>query len=113
MPDSYFLRLHRETPTRLWVNNPNPTEAGRALGLGARSATTNPTYAAKMLAQLPSAERAALLAEVVRREGDSGEAVASLQRALVARILPIFGSLHDRSRPLEGLVSVQGDPHRE
>jgi transaldolase len=113
MPDTYFHRLHRETPTRLWVNNPTPAEAERALALGARSATTNPTYAAKMLAQLPEAERAAIIADARRREGDAGEAVAAIQRVLIARILPAFGRFRDVARPLDGLVSIQGDPHRE
>ncbi len=44
MASTYFHTISRETPTRLWINNPTPEEAAEALGYGAVACTTNPTY---------------------------------------------------------------------
>ncbi len=110
----YIARLHHDTPTRLWVNNPTPEEASRALALGVRSCTTNPTFAARMLGTLSAAERAAALSAARQAcPGGHADEVDALQRHLVARILPIFASARRASDPLDGLVSIQGDPHRD
>jgi transaldolase len=113
MTVTYFHRVHHETPTRLWTNNPNVADAERALVLGVRSATTNPTYAAKMLAAMPSEQRAPLIDQATRGIAEPSEAVDAVQRAFIARILPIFARHADPARPLDGLVSIQGDPHRD
>ena len=44
MAKGYFHRLHQETPTRLWINNPTLEEADLAIDAGAISCTTNPSY---------------------------------------------------------------------
>ena len=44
MAKGYFHRLHQETPTRLWINNPTLEEADLAIEAGAISCTTNPSY---------------------------------------------------------------------
>ena len=47
--DSYFLRVKKQTPTRLWINNPTTQEADKAIAAGAISCTTNPTYCMKQI----------------------------------------------------------------
>ncbi|HYE07542.1 MAG TPA: transaldolase family protein [Planctomycetota bacterium] len=109
---SYFHRVHAKTATRLWVNNPTVADAERAIVHGARAATTNPTYASKILATLPEDERGALIVAATR-SGDADAAVDALQRELVGRILPVFARFHGGIHPLDGLVSIQGNPHRD
>ena len=49
MPENYFTKLKKETPTRLWINNPTVAEVRLALDHGAVSCTTNPTYGGNMI----------------------------------------------------------------
>ena len=49
MSEGYFHRLHQETPTRLWINNPTLEEADLAIAAGAISCTTNPAYSARIV----------------------------------------------------------------
>jgi transaldolase len=46
----YFRRVQAETPTRFWINNPTPAETRLAIEAGATACTTNPTFAAKLIA---------------------------------------------------------------
>jgi transaldolase len=111
--DGYFQRVHRETPTRLWINNPTPAEARQGLLWDAISCTTNPTYTAKILRQMPEAERVALLAQVHSSHADPDQAVDALQRMVLRQLLPIFAPYQMSATPYAGLVSIQGNPHRD
>ncbi len=113
MTTGYFHRVTAKTPTRLWVNNPTAEEAATGIRAGARSCTTNPTYAARMLSKMPKGERALLLSSVGAAEADADRGVDALQCHFVAGILPLFAPLRSAQRPLDGLVSIQGDPHHD
>ena len=41
---TYLERINEQTPTRMWVNNPTPSEAKKGLEAGTFGATSNPTY---------------------------------------------------------------------
>ena len=53
MQPNYFNRVMQQTPTRLWVNNPNLDGINKALAIGALNATTNPAYCSKLLQSEP------------------------------------------------------------
>jgi len=107
----YVAALHRSTPTRLWINNPTPDEARRALALGVRSCTTNPTYTAKILKTLGEPARQALLSTISAQYPDPDQAVDAAQRMVLSALLPLFAPALDPATPYAGLVSIQGNPH--
>ncbi|MBR4235473.1 MAG: hypothetical protein IKR85_05355 [Clostridia bacterium] len=114
MTGDYFKRVHAQSPTRFWINNPTTAQAALAIEAGAINCTTNPTYTAKML---ESADMRPALLQAIRRAKDeahdAGEAAALTQRAAVGMLLPVFKPLHDACPQRQGFVSLQGDPTRE
>jgi transaldolase len=108
----YFRRVQSGTPTRFWINNPTPAETRLAIAAGAIACTTNPTFAAKVIAADPAGAAAAVDAAV--RETPNDHAAADLvQRSLCRPILDAFRPLYDRDPLRQGWVSVQGDPTAE
>jgi len=110
MATDYFHRLHRDTPTRFWVNNPSGADLEDALAAGAISCTTNPAYCAKLLAS----DRDYLhgvIDSVIREEIAEVEAAAVrvYQRAS-KRILDRFLPLYEQSGGACGFVTMQDDP---
>lgn len=112
MSETYFEWLVRETPSRVWVNNPTQAEIGMALAHGAVACTTNPAYGGNLLKRAPG-EIEPDIAEVAATGATDDEAVALVQQRLVARILPHFAAIHERSGGLEGWVSLQGAPEMD
>jgi transaldolase len=111
MKPTYFQKLHQETRTRFWVNNPTRDEARLAIAAGAISCTTNPTYSFRMLRSDTDGEGArATVDEVVRAEPDDGKAAEMVQRRLAKILIDEFSALFERHPLSEGFVSVQGDP---
>ncbi|MFW5846323.1 MAG: transaldolase family protein, partial [Planctomycetota bacterium] len=113
MSDGFFARVHAQTPTRVWINNPTPDQARAAIVYGARNCTTNPAYASKMLPTLPTEERDRILRDALERGSDIDDATDLVQCAIVARILPVFEALHREDPQGSGFVSIQGDPHKD
>ena len=111
---TYFKRIAKFTPTRLWINNVTPEEARLAIAAGAESCTQNPTYPYKMLTHpTHKAHALQLLDEIMTRESDDDAAQSALQLALVAEIaeefLPVYEATHGRG----GYVTIQADPFKE
>ena len=104
----YFHRIAGQTPTRLWINNATPAQAGAALELGAVGATTNPTYAARLLREDP--ESIALLEQAIRETNSDDEAADRFLMAAVSRLMDVFLPIHERTRGAFGHVAIQGDP---
>lgn len=111
----YFHRVHRQSPTRLWINNPTREQADLAIAAGAVGCTLNPSYGQKMIDHPEEGPYALdLLAAAVRQTSNAVEAVAEFQRKIALPILEKFHPIY-RHNPggREGLVSIQGDPIRE
>ena len=114
MSEGYFHRVTRETPTRFWINNPTLEDADRALAAGAISCTTNPTYCAHMLkAKSESSFAFSVIDRVIRQTSDDKAAAELVMQQLVKRVMDKFLPLYERKPGLEGVVSIQGDPHRD
>ncbi len=124
MSASYFHRVHEQSPTRFWINNPTAAEAEKAIGAGAFACTTNPAYVSKMLkdpvekAKLDedidcAIARAGITDTGVASDAGLGAAAAAVQRAAVARLASIFLPVHEASGGKSGWVSIQISPHEE
>jgi len=112
MGEGYFHRVASETPTRLWINNPILEDADRAIVAGAISCTTNPTYCANLLkTKLESSYVLNLIDRVVQQTRENKTASELVMQHLVKRVMERFLPLYERKPGLEGLVSIQGDPH--
>jgi len=113
-PDSYFLRVARQTPTEFWINNPTREQANLALLQGASGCTNNPSYSQKMVdhpTEGPYARR--LLDQTIRGAQTEGTVVGEFQRRLVKPIAEKFLPTFQKSAGKRGYVSIQGDPIHE
>jgi len=110
MPSDYFHRLHHETPTRFWVNNPSGAELEKAIATGAISCTTNPAYCAKLLTSDADYIHG-VIDDVIQTETREAEAAAVrvYQRA-TKRVLDRFLPLYEQSGGAYGYVTMQDDP---
>ena len=109
--DSYLKRINEQTPTRMWVNNPLPSEAQKGLDAGVYGATSNPTYMSKMLQN--DETRSAAIAVIDRHVKDTEDdhMVLSLSyQDMISRITDIFMPLFEKTGGKEGWVAIQGNP---
>jgi len=112
MPENFFTKMKKETPTRLWINNPTVPEVKLAIDHGAVSCTTNPTYGANMIRR--DGEFARTVLRECLKQSDDDTMVADLtQQRLVTRVLEMFRPLYETSKGKDGYVSIQGDPRAD
>jgi len=112
MSAEYFHKLHAETPTRFWVNNPSGAEVEKAITAGAINCTTNPAYCSKLLQSEPDYIRG-IIDRVIKETGDNDEAAALVYRRATARIIKRFISLYEASGGQYGYVTMQDDPRED
>ncbi len=112
MPETYFHRLHASTETRLWINNPTPDEARRAIAQGAVACTTNPTYGAKMLKADPGTVET-MVDEALEPDLGDAEVAHRVAARLTKRVMEVFRPVHEASGGTLGWVSIQGNPFME
>ncbi len=106
----YFHRVHRLTPTRLWINNPTRNEADLAIAAGAISCTCNPTYPMKMIQKEPGNYALSVVDKVIKEISDDNEAADLVQQKLIKLIMDKFLPLYEQSPGNQGFVSIQGNP---
>ena len=103
-----------QTKTRVWVNNPIPSEVDKGIEMNVVGATTNPTYVMKLhkrddMRKIVEAEIDALLPV----EADDQRLVAELEKKMVGKIarqlLPVF----EATQGSRGLVAIQGNPFHD
>jgi len=111
MEKQYFKRVHILSPTRFWINNPNPEEARMAISAGAINCTTNPTYSIKAINDEETKEDALkIIKAVIIETADDTRAAELVQQKLVKHLMDIFLPLYEKNPGKEGLVSIQGNP---
>ncbi|MEG1721078.1 MAG: transaldolase family protein, partial [Pseudoflavonifractor sp.] len=114
MENTYFHRLHSQTPTRFWINNVTREQADLAIESGAVGCTQNPAYVWKMLTNDQEKSHAfEQLDGILKTNQDNDSAMVELQRALVGDVATHFKPMFDASHGKQGFVSIQGDPFRE
>jgi len=112
MASHYFERIHTETPTRLWVNNPNDEETQLAIAHGAVSCTTNPSFVSKLMeSELEYVH--GITDQVVRETEDDDVAADLVYQRTAQRIMKRFLPVHERSAGLNGWVTIQADPRED
>ena len=114
--DPYFIRVHKQTPTMFWINNPTRKQAELALEHGALGCTNNPSFTQKMIDNPEEGEYALKVLDQVIRENhnESDEEIAEeYQRVLAKPISDLFMPLFEKSGGKHGYVSLQGDPINE
>ena len=108
----YFQRVSRETPTRLWINNPTGEDAQKAIAAGAINCTTNPAYCSKLLDGEPDYVRN-VVDGVVKEIPDDDEAAERVYQIAAARVMRMFLPLYEASGGTQGFVTIQGDPRKD
>lgn len=111
---SYFERVHRQTPTRFWVNNVTRAQVRLAIEAGAVSCTQNPAYLSKVIGSADDGEWIDSIIEgLLPTYPSDGELTSELQRHVIAGICQEFLPLYRQSQGRQGLVSIQADPFHE
>ena len=105
----YFHRVHAETPTRMWINNPTTDDTRRAIAAGAVSCTTNPSFCSKLL-QTEREHIRGLIAQTVTQIKDNDAAAEQVYHRASDRILEMFRPLYEQSGGTMGFVTIQDDP---
>jgi len=109
---TYFHEVQEKTGARLWVNNPTPQEAKKAISDGAISCTTNPTYCARMIKMAPESTQT-VIDQCLDQSDDDSRVAALVQGELVRPLLDVFRPVYDASNGTDGWVSIQGDPYQD
>lgn len=114
MPNSYFKRVHEQTPTRFWINNPTLQQAQSAIDAGAVGCTTNPSYVSELL-NSPDDLRCVLRAVdlLLPYEKDDVVIATKVQRIMVSKLSDLFLPLYRESDGKAGFVTIQGNPFKE
>jgi transaldolase len=114
METNYISSVMRQTPTRVWVNNPVEAEVERGIEMRVVGATTNPTYVMKLhkkdeVRPVVESEIRALLAT----EADDQRLIARLEMRMVGRIAKMLLPVYEETHGERGLVAIQGNPFHD
>jgi len=112
MPQGYFHRVMRQTPTRLWINNPSAQDAKLSIEAGALGCTTNPSYCSKLLESEADYLRG-VIDQVIKTTEDDDEAADKVYQIATERIMRLFYPIWKSSGGQDGYVTMQGDPRRD
>jgi transaldolase len=104
----YFHRVVAGTPTEFWVNNPTLAEARAGLAAGAMSASSNPTYPARLLKEDPDYARG--LIDAALGCADDDRAAETVYQEAVDSLRRLFYPHYERTNGRHGFVAIQGDP---
>jgi len=114
MGNTYFERVHEQTPTRFWINNVTRKQAQLAIDHGAVGCTQNPAYTWKMITNEEEKDYVdGIISNIIKNEDDDNMALVALQRELIGGVARVFHPLFERSCGKQGYVSIQGDPFNE
>jgi transaldolase len=110
----YFHRVHAETPTRFWINNPTREQARQAIEAGAIGCTTNPSYVSKLF-NSPEDFTCVLRAIDLLLPYEKNDSIiaSKVQRIMVSHLSDMFMPLYRESNGRLGLVTIQCDPYQE
>ena len=109
MLEGYFHRVHRETSTRVWVNNPTGADLQRGIDAGAVSGTTNPKYGAALVEDEPEYIRS-IIDEVLLTESHPYRAADAVYQRISRRFMEAFLPQWESSDGDWGFVTMQDDP---
>ncbi len=108
MPDGYFHRVHRETSTRVWVNNPTGFDLQRSIDASAVSGTTNPKYGSHLIDNEPEYIHP-IIDEMLETETDPYRAAEAVYKRISRRFMEGFLPQWESSGGRWGFVTMQDD----
>jgi len=109
---NYIQRVIRDTPTRLWINNPTGDDLEKAVATGAICGTSNPSYCSKLLQREPEYIRKIIDTVIQEIEDEDAAADVIYQRA-TARFMNAFLSIYEKSGGRQGFVTMQDNPEKD
>jgi len=112
MSGDYFHRVHDQTPTRFWINNPSGEDLERAIAAGAINCTTNPSYCSKLLQSDPRYIQG-VIDRVIRETEDDDVAAIRVYQESAKRVMDRFLPLYEQSVGGYGYVTMQDDPRAD
>lgn len=110
--ESYFQRVSRLTPTRMWVNNVTPRQARLGIEAGAVGCTQNPAYLSKILKADPELT-GRILDRWIAELKDDNEVLVQAQAELVGLVAKEFLPMYEQTGGKTGFVTIQGSPFAE
>lgn len=112
MTAHYIARVHAQTQTRLWINNPTLDEARKAIAVGALGCTTNPGYCSILLDREPE-YMLGVIDQVIAQTEDNDLAAELAYQTAIRRIAAEFLPLYKESGGKAGFAIIQGDPRHD
>jgi len=109
---SYLERVHAETKTRFWVNNPTLTDCDDSIAQGAFACTTNPAYCSKLFQTDPQYINR-IVKSIVSSEHDVNMAAEKVYHTIAKDLMEKFLPVYENSGGKAGFVTIQEDPRRE
>lgn len=113
MPTDYFQRLHTETPTRFWVNNPSSVELELAIATGAINCTTNPAFCSKLIGSDPDYIHGVIDDVISSGTVDIEKAAVHVYQRVAKQLMDGFLPLFEKSSGEYGYVTMQDDPRED
>ncbi len=113
MSRDYFHRLHAETPTRFWVNNPSGSDLEQAIAAGAINCTTNPAYCSKLLSSDKGYLHQVIDDVLMNVTLDIEQAAVLVYQRAAKRVMDAFLPLYEQSGGQCGFVTIQDDPRED
>ena len=111
---SYLKKVHEQTDTRFWVNNPTLEDTRVAIANDAFGCTTNPAYCSKLMQTDPDWMRGVIRDVVADNPGKGGSRLAETAYHEVARqLMEQFLPIYEESNGTRGFVTIQEDPRNE
>lgn len=108
----YFHQVHKQTPTRFWVNNPSGADTELAIAAGAISCTTNPAFCSKLV-KSDKEYLHSVIDSVIKETRDDDEAADRVYQITSKRLIDRFRPLYDQSGGKCGFVTIQSDPRKD
>lgn len=110
--ESYFQRVARLSPTRMWINNVTPGQARLGIEAGAVGCTQNPAYLSKILKAAPELT-GRILDRWISEFADDNEVLIQAQAELVGLVAKEFLPMYEQTGGKAGFVTIQGNPFQE
>ncbi len=109
---NYLQRVHTETKTRYWVNNPTLAECDAAIAQEAYACTTNPAYCSKLF-QNDTKYIGKVVESIAKKERNVSLAAEKVYHAVAKNLMDRFLPVYMKSDGKAGFVTIQEDPRRE
>lgn len=109
---SYLGKVHSESKTRYWVNNPSMQECETAIANDAFACTTNPAYCAKLFQSDP-AYMQSKIQEIISLKKDGPSLAEQVYHRTAKDLMDRFLPVYEASNGTKGFVTVQEDPRHE